>query len=100
MQPFDLEILDIITKEKNAYVTEQDTLLNIQGFEKDKATNQRVNYIFEKGEKRSWENLDFTTENAINFEKTPNNFVEQKDAIEIVSPEKETIIITNNKSII
>lgn len=53
IQPFDLERLDIMTKEKEPYVTEQGTTLNIQGFEKDEPTIQRINYIFVQGEKET-----------------------------------------------
>ena len=85
-----------MTKEKGPYVTEQGTTLNIQGLEKDEPICQRMNYIFEQGEKRPKENLESNTENTINVEKTPkpdNNVVEHRDNIEIILAKKEPLLI-------
>jgi len=94
IQPNEIEHLDIVTKEKEYdHVVEEGTTFEVQGMEKDTNSIQRINYIFVQGEKRPWENLEEVRE-RIQLEKTerPDNDIEQRDSIEIVSLEKDPLV--------
>ena len=93
IQPNQIEKLDVVAKEKEEQIIEQGTTLDIQGMEKDTNSIQRINYIFVQGEKRPWENLEEGRE-SINIEKTarPDNDIEQRDSIEIISLEKDPLV--------